>query len=248
MLVATGPAIAQGRSDTAPGKTKDKTENGSSTSSARRLHRARRRAASRRRSRRPLRRARPPRPRTPSRTTARGSMTRPWWRRATSGSGSRPGTGAATATGKSMRRSSSAAVGITPRVQAGGSASFYHFRDAEGISENGFGSFSLYGKFLIADPLRAPNAIGVAITPLARILSRQRVAGGLGSSGECRNATWRPRGLRVRQAISRGDRSSPRPVLMCPSARAFPSTPRSANPMRAQAPIKRPSVSAPRSA
>ena len=47
----------------------------------------------------------------------------------------------------------SAAVGITPRMQAGGSASFYHFRDAAGISENGFGSFSLYGKFLIADPL-----------------------------------------------------------------------------------------------
>jgi len=60
----------------------------------------------------------------------------------------------------------SAAVGITPRIHAGGSASFYHFRDAEGVSETGFGSFSLYGKFLIADPLRAPNAIGVAVTPL----------------------------------------------------------------------------------
>ena len=63
----------------------------------------------------------------------------------------------------------SAAVGITPRVQAGGSASFYHFRDAEGISENGFGSFSLYGKFHIADPSRAPNAIGVAVTPLLEL-------------------------------------------------------------------------------
>ena len=68
----------------------------------------------------------------------------------------------------------SAAVGISPRVQAGGSASFYHFRDAEGFSENGFGSFSLYGKFLIADPLRTPNAggwpaIGVAVTPLLEL-------------------------------------------------------------------------------
>lgn len=60
----------------------------------------------------------------------------------------------------------SAAIGLTPRLQTGGSASFYHFRDAEGISENGFGTFSLYGKFLIADPLRAPNAIGAAVTPL----------------------------------------------------------------------------------
>ena len=63
----------------------------------------------------------------------------------------------------------SAAVGISPRVQAGGSASFYHFRDADGLSENGFGSFSLYGKFLIADPLRAPNAIGIAVTPLLEL-------------------------------------------------------------------------------
>jgi hypothetical protein len=63
----------------------------------------------------------------------------------------------------------SAAIGISPRVQAGGSASFYHFRDAEGFSETGFGSFSLYGKFLIADPLRAPNAIGVAVTPLLEL-------------------------------------------------------------------------------
>ena len=60
----------------------------------------------------------------------------------------------------------SAAVGLTPRLQAGGSASFYHFRDADGISETGIGSFSLYGKFLIADPLRAPGALGVAVTPL----------------------------------------------------------------------------------
>ena len=63
----------------------------------------------------------------------------------------------------------SAAIGIAPRVQAGGSASFYHFRDAEGLSENGFGSFSLYGKFLIADPARANNALGVAVTPLLEL-------------------------------------------------------------------------------
>ena len=37
------------------------------------------------------------------------------------------------------------------------------------VAENGFGSFSLYGKFLIADPLRAPNAIGVAVTPLLEL-------------------------------------------------------------------------------
>jgi hypothetical protein len=60
----------------------------------------------------------------------------------------------------------STAVGLSPRLQAGGSAAFYHFRDADGTTENGFGSFSLYGKFLIADPLRGPKAIGVAVTPI----------------------------------------------------------------------------------
>lgn len=63
----------------------------------------------------------------------------------------------------------SAAVGINPRVQAGGSASFYHFRDAEGFSERGFGSFSLYGKLQVADPTRAPGALGVALTPLLEL-------------------------------------------------------------------------------
>ena len=68
-----------------------------------------------------------------------------------------------------MLRSSARRLDLTPRLQAGGSASFYHFQDAAGVSENGFGSFSLYGKFLIADPLRAPNAIGVAVTPLLEL-------------------------------------------------------------------------------
>jgi len=63
----------------------------------------------------------------------------------------------------------SAAIGIAPRVQAGGSASFYHFRDADGLSENGFGSFSLYGKFQIADPSRSPKALGVAVTPVLEL-------------------------------------------------------------------------------
>jgi hypothetical protein len=61
------------------------------------------------------------------------------------------------------------AVGISPRVHAGGSASFYHYRDADGLSENGFGSVTLYGKFLIVDPASAPSAIGVAVTPMLEI-------------------------------------------------------------------------------
>jgi hypothetical protein len=63
----------------------------------------------------------------------------------------------------------SAAIGITRRFQAGGSVSFYHFRDAQGLAENGFGNVSLYGKFQIADPYRAPDAIGVAVTPLVEL-------------------------------------------------------------------------------
>ncbi|HKY23277.1 MAG TPA: hypothetical protein VJM31_18825 [Vicinamibacterales bacterium] len=63
----------------------------------------------------------------------------------------------------------SAAVGINSRLHAGGSFSFYHYRDADGLSESAAGSMSLYGKFLLLDPLRKPNAIGLAVTPLLEI-------------------------------------------------------------------------------
>jgi hypothetical protein len=58
-------------------------------------------------------------------------------------------------------------AGINSRMHAGGSLSFYHFRDADGLSENGFGSTSLYAKFLLLDPSR--TTIGVAVTPLIEV-------------------------------------------------------------------------------
>jgi hypothetical protein len=63
----------------------------------------------------------------------------------------------------------SAAVGISRRFQAGGNLSFYHFRDADGVSENGLGNLSVYGKFQLLDAYRAPNAIGLAVTPLVEL-------------------------------------------------------------------------------
>jgi hypothetical protein len=161
VLVATGPAIAQGRSDNAPGKSKDKPSKGSTPSSSRATQSG-----------------------LASPITATTSTSAPaasansvvyygsWLDDASMVAPGDVWVGLATGywRGDSNRQLDapvvSAAVGLTPRVQAGGSASFYYFRDAEGISENGFGSFSLYGKVLIADPLRAPNAIGVAVTPL----------------------------------------------------------------------------------
>lgn len=162
-LIAAGPAFGQGRSDNAPGKTKDKSSKDSTSSSS-----------SSRASQSGL----------ASPITATTSTSAPaasansvvyygsWLDDASMVAPGDIWVGLATGywRGDSNRQIDapvvSAAVGITPRLQAGGSASFYHFRDADGISENGFGSFSVYGKFLIADPLRAPNAIGVAVTPL----------------------------------------------------------------------------------
>ena len=161
VLVATGPAIAQGRSDGAPGKTKDKSSKSPSTGSTRASQSG---LAS---------------PITSTTSTSAPAASAnsvvyygSWLDDASIVAPGDVWVGLATGywRGDSNRQIDapvmSAAVGLTPRVQAGGSASFYHFRDAEGISENGFGSFSVYGKFLIADPLRAPDAIGVAITPL----------------------------------------------------------------------------------
>lgn len=61
----------------------------------------------------------------------------------------------------------SAAVGLTNRIHVGGSLSFYHFRSADGLIENGFGSTSVYGKFVFVDPSR--HAVGFAVTPLCDI-------------------------------------------------------------------------------
>jgi hypothetical protein len=63
----------------------------------------------------------------------------------------------------------SAAVGINTRMQAGGTASFYHFRDAEGLSETGVGSMSAYGKILLVDAATNANGLGFAVTPLVEI-------------------------------------------------------------------------------
>jgi hypothetical protein len=159
VLFAAGPAFAQGRSDSAPGKAKEKSKDASRASQSG----------------------------LGSPVTATTSTSAPaasanavayfgsWLDDASIVEPGDVWVGLATGywRGASNRQVDapvvSAAVGISPRVHAGGSASFYHFRDAEGFSENGFGSFSLYGKFLIADPLRAPNAIGVAVTPLLEL-------------------------------------------------------------------------------
>jgi hypothetical protein len=164
-LVASGPAVAQGRSDSAPGKAKDKSPKGEAPASSSSSTRASQSGLAS-----PITATAPTS--APAATANSVAYYGSWLDDASMVAPREIWIGLATGywRGDSNRQIDapvvSAAVGITPRVQAGGSASFYHFRDAEGISENGFGSFSLYGKFLIADPLRAPNAIGVAITPL----------------------------------------------------------------------------------
>jgi hypothetical protein len=163
VLVASGPAFAQGRSDSAPGKTKEK-----NPASAKEPSRASQSGLA-------------------SPTTATTSTSAPaasansvayygsWLDDASVVAPGDIWVGLATGywRGNSNRQIDapvvSAAVGLTSRVQAGGSASFYHFRDADGLSENGFGTFSVYGKFLITDPARASDVIGVAITPLVEL-------------------------------------------------------------------------------
>ena len=168
LFVAAGPALAQGRSDSAPGQTKQKPASKEPAAGSKEPTRASQSGLA-------------------SPTTATSSTSAPaasansvayygsWLDDASVVAPRDVWVGLATGywRGNSNRQIDapvvSAAVGLTPRLQAGGSASFYHFRDADGISENGFGTFSVYGKFLIADPARAPNAVGVAVTPLLEL-------------------------------------------------------------------------------
>ena len=155
LSVAAGPANAQGRSDTAPGKTKDKSRASQSGLAS------------------PVTAATPTS--VPAASANAVAYYGSWLDDASLVAPGEIWVGLATGywRGDSNRQIDapvvSAAVGITPRLQAGGSTSFYHFRAADGVSENGVGSFSLYGKFLVADPLRGPNAVGVAVTPLLEL-------------------------------------------------------------------------------
>jgi hypothetical protein len=60
-------------------------------------------------------------------------------------------------------------AGINSRMHAGGSLSFYHFRDADGLAQNGFGSMQLYTKVMLVDPSRAGARLGVAVSPLVEL-------------------------------------------------------------------------------
>ena len=167
LFVAAGPAMAQGRSDTAPGKTKDKADKANTNASSTSSRASQSGLAS------PVTSTAPTS--APAASANAVAYFGSWLDDASIVAPREVWVGLATGywRGDSNRQIdapvASAAIGITRRVQAGGSASFYHFRDAEGISENGFGSFSLYGKFLVADPARAPGAVGVAVTPLLEI-------------------------------------------------------------------------------
>jgi hypothetical protein len=65
----------------------------------------------------------------------------------------------------------SGVVGLTNRLQIGGSVPIYHFRDDTGLSESGVGNMTIYGKALIVDPAVNASRIGVAVAPLLEISS-----------------------------------------------------------------------------
>jgi hypothetical protein len=175
VVVAASPAFGQGRSDSAPGRNKDKTSKSGSSNATSPS------AAN------PNARTRASESGLASPATATASTSAPvasanaavyygsWLDDASIVEPGDVWIGLATGywRGESNRQIDapvvSAAVGISPRVQAGGSLSFYHFRDADGISENGFGNFSIYGKVQLLDPYRAPSAVGVALTPLIEL-------------------------------------------------------------------------------
>ena len=168
--LAAGPAFAQGRSETAPGKTKEK-PSGSSSSTSRATESSARASESG----------------ISSPVTATTSTSAPassanaliyygsWLDDASIVSPGDVWVGLSSGywKGEGSRQVdapvASVAVGISRRVQAGGSFSFYHFRDADGFADAGMGNMSLYGKFVLIDPSATKKAIGVAVTPLVEL-------------------------------------------------------------------------------
>ena len=165
VLVAAGPVSAQGRSDSAPGKNKEKQSNSGGSSGTSRASQSG----------------------IGSPVTSTGSTSAPassanaviyygsWLDDASVVSPGDVWVGLSTGywTGQGSRQIdapvASVAVGISHRMQAGASFSFYHFRDANGFAETGTGSMSGYGKFVIFDPASTEKGIGVAVTPLVEL-------------------------------------------------------------------------------
>jgi hypothetical protein len=192
-LIAVGPALAQGRSDSAPGQTKDKPKesggsgsgnSGSSGGSSNRGSSDRESSNGGSSSSSSSSASRASQSGISSPITATTSTSAPassanaiiyygsWLDDASIVQPGDVWVGLSTGywTGDGSRQIdapvASVAVGLTSRFQAGASFSFYHFRDAEGLSESGPGSMSLYGKYVFLDPSASTNSVGVAITPL----------------------------------------------------------------------------------
>ena len=167
LSITAGPAFGQGRSDAAPGNTKDKTADGRTTRSESSVRATESGIAS------PV--------------TATTSVSAPasaanariyygsWLDDASVVAPGDVWIGLSTGywRGQGSRQIdapvASAAVGIARRVQAGGNFSFYHFRDADGYADNGPGTMSVYGKFVLVDPTTSTRALGVAVTPLVEV-------------------------------------------------------------------------------
>ncbi len=65
----------------------------------------------------------------------------------------------------------SAIAGLHRRVQVGASVPIYHFSDNTGISETGVGNAAIYGKAQLIDPGANVSGFGLAIAPLMEISS-----------------------------------------------------------------------------
>ena len=60
------------------------------------------------------------------------------------------------------------AAGVTRRTQVGASLPIYHFNDQAGFSASGVGTVSVYGKVMLLDANAGPG-LGLAVTPLIEV-------------------------------------------------------------------------------
>ncbi len=156
VLIATTPAMAQGRSTSAPGKTKAKDSPAAqsgiaapSTTSA---------ATS-----------------TPASSASSAIYYGSWLDDASIVPSGGAWLGLSTGYWKADAMSQidapvmSAVVGLNRRMQIGGSVPIYHFRDGSGVSESGIGNMAIYGKAMIVDAAKNSHGVGLAVAPLLEI-------------------------------------------------------------------------------
>jgi hypothetical protein len=88
-------------------------------------------------------------------------------------------------------------VGVSPRIQVGGSVPYYRMTFTDGTNARGMGDVTLNAKFALVDPAKAGHKIGIAASSIIEVLEQAPPGGSRVGWGVPVNVEFRADGYRV---------------------------------------------------